>query len=55
MLVHEYGHLAGRPHDDHPGHLMSPIYTTPLAECESRATARRGPGSRRSEPRRRAG
>jgi len=55
VLVHEYGHLAGRPHDERPGHLMSAIYTTPLPECESRATARRGPASRRSAPRRRAG
>ena len=55
VLVHEYGHLAGRPHDDRAGHLMSAIYTTPLSECQSTATARRGPASRRSAPPRRAG
>jgi hypothetical protein len=55
VLVHEYGHLAGRPHADRAGHLMSPVYSSPLPECEGRATARRAPGSRRSAPRRRAG
>lgn len=56
VLVHEYGHLAGRPHDDRAGHLMSPVYSSPLPECEQAgATARRAPASRRSAPRRRAG
>jgi hypothetical protein len=45
VVVHEYGHLTGHDHDDHPGRLMSPIYTTPAPECvttaEPRATTAR--------------
>jgi hypothetical protein len=33
VLVHEYGHLAGQRHDEHPGELMSAIYDRPIAEC----------------------
>jgi hypothetical protein len=55
VLVHEYGHLAGHPHDARGGRLMSPLYTTPLPACEDAATARRAPGSRRSATRHRAG
>jgi hypothetical protein len=46
VLVHEYGHLAGHPHDEHPGHLMSAVYSRPLAECSPTGT-RRATGSRR--------
>lgn len=33
VLVHEYGHLAGRPHVADGPDVMSPIYRAPLADC----------------------
>lgn len=49
VIVHEYGHLAGQDHDAHAGHLMSPMYTTPVPECtptpEPRTVPSRAPGS----------
>jgi hypothetical protein len=33
VLVHEYGHLSGKPHTADSPDLMSPIYRAPLAAC----------------------
>jgi hypothetical protein len=54
VLVHEFGHLVGHDHDPRPGHLMSELYTTPLAACTT-PTARRGAASRRLVSSRRSG
>jgi hypothetical protein len=35
VLVHEYGHLAGRPHTADGPDVMSPIYRAPLPECQA--------------------
>lgn len=45
VIVHEFGHLTGHPHDPHPGRLMSELYTTPLPQCTA-PTARRAAASR---------
>jgi hypothetical protein len=47
VLVHEYGHLAGQRHDEHPGELMSAIYDRPIADCVAPKQTVRAP-SRRS-------
>jgi hypothetical protein len=33
VVVHEMGHLNGRPHDAKAGRLMSAFYTSPIAGC----------------------
>jgi hypothetical protein len=33
VLVHEYGHLNGRPHAGDPGDVMAAYYTVPLGAC----------------------
>ena len=33
VLVHEYGHLVGRPHGPDGPDVMSPVYRAPLAAC----------------------
>ncbi|HEY8581680.1 MAG TPA: hypothetical protein VIL49_01995 [Capillimicrobium sp.] len=33
VLVHEYGHLAGRPHSADGPDVMSPIYRAPAPDC----------------------
>lgn len=44
VLVHEYGHLAGRPHGPDGPDVMSPVYRAPLPACTADE-----PGSR-AEP-----
>jgi hypothetical protein len=46
-MVHEYGHLVGRAHEERAGDLMSAVYTTPLAECQP-AAARRAKAAQRA-------
>src|SRR3954470_1141676 len=38
VAVHEYGHLAGRPHVNSDDDVMSPYYIKPVAECKQPAT-----------------
>src|SRR4051812_45152555 len=33
VVVHEYGHLAGRPHSPDPHDVMAAFYEDPLPEC----------------------
>jgi len=33
VVVHEYGHLAGRPHSDDPESVMYRAYREPFAPC----------------------
>lgn len=37
VLVHEYGHLAGRPHGADGPDVMSPVYRAPLPDCAATA------------------
>ncbi|MCW2506070.1 MAG: hypothetical protein JWO79_4354 [Actinomycetia bacterium] len=37
ILVHEYGHLTGHPHDDDPASIMSAFYTRPVDQCAAAA------------------
>src|SRR4051794_12365473 len=39
VAVHEYGHLAGRPHVNSDDDVMSPYYIKPVAECKEPATS----------------
>jgi hypothetical protein len=41
ILVHEYGHLDGRPHTDDADDVMYPYYERPVAQCVAAAPARR--------------
>src|SRR3954470_3132600 len=34
VTVHEYGHLAGRPHVNNDDDVMSPYYVKPVPECK---------------------
>src|SRR3954447_19092970 len=34
VTVHEFGHLAGRPHVNNDDDVMSPYYVKPVAECK---------------------
>lgn len=34
VMVHEYGHLVGKPHVADSPDIMSPVYRAPLAVCE---------------------
>jgi hypothetical protein len=33
VVVHEYGHLSGKPHSTDPNDVMAPIYSKPVPEC----------------------
>jgi hypothetical protein len=33
VVVHEYGHLSGKPHSNDENDVMAPIYSVPLPEC----------------------
>jgi hypothetical protein len=35
VMVHEYGHLAGRPHAEAAGDVMAAYYTQPLTACQT--------------------
>lgn len=35
VAIHEYGHLAGRPHVNNDDDVMSPYYVKPVAECKT--------------------
>lgn len=52
VVVHEYGHLAGRRHDDAPGRLMSAVYERPIPECLPQAQRRATASLRRASSRR---
>jgi hypothetical protein len=39
ILVHEYGHLGGRPHSSDPGDVMYPYYEKPVDRCAASAPA----------------
>jgi hypothetical protein len=45
VLVHEYGHLAGHPHDDDGPGVMSPIYRAPLPACSAPTALAAAPAS----------
>src|SRR3954454_3885731 len=38
VAIHEYGHLAGKPHVSNDDDVMSPYYVKPVAECKQPAT-----------------
>ena len=38
VMVHEYGHLSGKPHSPDPHDVMSAFYEDPVAECEPPAS-----------------
>jgi hypothetical protein len=37
ILVHEYGHLTGHPHEDDPASVMNAFYTRPVDQCSAAA------------------
>jgi Matrixin len=39
VMVHEYGHLAGRPHAGDPTDVMAAYYTRPLPACQAATPA----------------
>lgn len=39
ILVHEYGHLAGRSHAEDPADIMYAFYEAPVAQCVAAAPA----------------
>ena len=43
VLVHEYGHLTGRPHTTDGPDVMSPIYRAPLPACTDAEPAAAAP------------
>src|SRR3954469_1218895 len=51
VTIHEFGHLAGRPHSPDPDDVMFAYYTRPAAEC---AVAKRRPVRRERRVRRHA-
>ena len=43
VVVHEYGHLNGKPHAADPGDVMAAFYTVPLGACAPAPTAAPAP------------
>ena len=41
IMVHEYGHLAGREHSDNPRSVMYPVYARPDPRCDIRRASMR--------------
>jgi hypothetical protein len=53
LILHEYGHLAGRPHSDDPDSVMYHHYVRPDERCtrfSALSKARPGPGTSGSGP-----